>query len=66
MQPSVFYQSHATKMTRKQGWYSEVKVAFLPADIIIGINALCAHMANPAMPQHSAKPEQQGILWFRS
>ena len=53
-------------MTRKQGWYSGVKVSFLPADIIIGITALCAHMANPTMSQHSAKPEQEGILWFRS
>lgn len=62
----LYHQSLTTKMTRKQGWYSRVKVSFLPGDIIIGINALCAHMANPAMPQHSAKPEQEGILWFRS
>lgn len=58
-----YHQIHAAKMTRKQGWCSSVKVSFLPADIIIDINALCAHMVHP---RHSAKAEQQGILWFRS
>lgn len=29
-------------------------------------HALCAHMTNPATPQHSAKPEQRGRLWFRT
>lgn len=61
-----YHQIRPAKMTRKQGWYSSVKVSFLPADIIIDINALCAHMVHPTMPRHSAKAEQQGILWFRS
>lgn len=60
-----YHQIHAAKMTRKQGWYSSIKVFFLPADIINDINALCAHMVHPTILRHSAKAEQ-GILWFRS